>query len=57
MYVCTTLDGNACLEWVEHLGLLPHLSLSDAGTIGWAIVGVWVVGWGAGVIARFLWNR
>lgn len=57
MYVCTVPNGNACDQWVEYVGLLPALSISDAAAIGGAILLVWAIGYGFGVAARVIFNR
>lgn len=57
MYVCTSLDGNTCVQWVEYVGLLPALSLQDASAIGVAILGLWAIGWAVRVLVTVIQNR
>lgn len=54
MYVCKTLDAlGQCTEFVEQTALVvPPLSIEDAGTLGGAIMLVWVVAW----VCRQLWQ-
>lgn len=57
MYVCVKTDGSGCAEWAQQLGMLPALSIQDAGNIGGTILIVWAIGWAFGVLFRFIINK
>lgn len=58
-YTLTPLAGGAPLVSTVQLQPQPCglLTASDALSMAWAIVAVWLVAWGLSVLARYIWRE
>ena len=58
-YLCTQLDstGATCVQWVAYTSFPPALTITDAYTIGTALVGAWALAYTLRALGRFIRNR